>query len=191
MNMRVKRRKRSAKEKALRQEYGTPLPLFTALSDEVGGFTLDAAARDANHKCELYFTKKRCGLATSWLEALLMRGVTRRFAWLNPPFATQGDWVKKAYLSCLYEGFTVFVLLQARMGPRWFSRFASRASQIRLFTERVEYVAPAGVATTKCDFDSMILIFEPGRLNADPSRLNVALCDHLGRPLHTYARVAA
>lgn len=36
----------------------TPQSLFDELNAEFN-FTLDAAANDANHKCERYFTKKR------------------------------------------------------------------------------------------------------------------------------------
>lgn len=190
MATRVKRRKRSRKAIAERQEYGTPRPLFDALNDEFGGFELDVAASDANHLCPVYFTKNCSALEHPW--ASILRPGARRVAFMNPPFATQGIFVQRAYRACVEELFTVVILLQARMGPRWFSRYASRSSQIRLFVDRVEYVAPAAVAKTNgCDFDSMLLILEPGRLNADPSRLNVSLCDHLGRPLHTYAKVAA
>lgn len=189
MTIRAKRRKRSKREIALRQEYGTPPDLFASLCAEFGGFELDAAASDDNHLCPSYFTKEHSALEHDW--AGIIPPTARRLAWLNPPFSTQGLFVHRAYRACVEELFTVVVLLQARMGPRWFSRYASRASQIRLFTERVEYVAPGNIATNGCDFDSMLLVFEPSRLNHDPSRLNVALCDRLGRPLHTYARVAA
>lgn len=57
----------------------TPQSLFDELNAEFN-FTLDAAASDANHKCERYFTKKDNGLLQDW------QGET---VFCNPPYGNR------------------------------------------------------------------------------------------------------
>lgn len=45
--------------------WGTPPAIFDELNSEFR-FTLDAAASDANAKCDTYFTLETDGLAQSW-----------------------------------------------------------------------------------------------------------------------------
>lgn len=46
-------------------DWATPQEFFDSLNAEFG-FTLDAAADDSNHKCDIYFTKKENGLSKKW-----------------------------------------------------------------------------------------------------------------------------
>lgn len=53
-------------------EWATPRRFFDELNEEFH-FTLDPAANEENHKCEMFFTKEQNGLDRSW-------GATRCFA---------------------------------------------------------------------------------------------------------------
>jgi phage N-6-adenine-methyltransferase len=64
----------------------TPDDLFSKLNGE-HRFTLDAAANDENHKCDLYFTRESDGLAQSW---------AHQTVWCNPPYSDLLPWVRKA-----------------------------------------------------------------------------------------------
>lgn len=64
----------------------TPAEVFEPLHAE-HGFTLDAAASEANAKCARYFTRFTDGLAQSWA------GET---VWLNCPYSNIYAWLLKA-----------------------------------------------------------------------------------------------
>lgn len=77
------------------EKWATPQELFDELNREFH-FTLDPAASDDNHKCDLYFTEKEDGLKQSW---------TGHTVFCNPPYCRKtGDWVKKAYDECKTGG---------------------------------------------------------------------------------------
>lgn len=46
-------------------EWATPQDFFDRLNEEFH-FTLDPAADDFNHKCDLYYTEEQNGLAQNW-----------------------------------------------------------------------------------------------------------------------------
>jgi phage N-6-adenine-methyltransferase len=69
-----------------KQDWETPESVFAPLNAEFG-FTLDVCATAENAKCSRYFTATNDALKQPW------EGV----CWMNPPFGTQGTWVRKAY----------------------------------------------------------------------------------------------
>jgi hypothetical protein len=87
---------------------GVPLhrlpELFAARSEKVGGFTLDAAATEANAKCSDFYTEHGlfrfaatdCGFASP--VDLTTNGLTGPWegrVWINPPFSQIAAWVAK------------------------------------------------------------------------------------------------
>lgn len=52
-----------------KDDWETPQTFFEKLNEEFQ-FTLDAAASDRNHKCDIYFTKETDGLSQIWGGAL-------------------------------------------------------------------------------------------------------------------------
>lgn len=73
--------------------FGTPLFLFNQL-DRIFHFTLDAAANDDNHLCEVYFKNcLYCGLSRPWGMGT-WKGKHRVFA--NIPFSEKDLWIPKA-----------------------------------------------------------------------------------------------
>lgn len=66
---------------------GTDQAFFDALSERLGGFTLDVAAAPHNAKCDRFFTIEEDGLTQSW----------SGWVWCNPPFSDIRPWVQKAW----------------------------------------------------------------------------------------------
>lgn len=91
-----------------RMDWETPQDLFEEL-DARYHFTLDAAASDANAKCDRYYTSADDGLAQDWA------GET---VFLNPPYGRElPRWVAKAAGEALKPGTLVVLLVPARTHP--------------------------------------------------------------------------
>jgi site-specific DNA-methyltransferase (adenine-specific) len=99
---RLKRRASAARD------FGTPPEFFDELDREFH-FTLDAAASDAHHLCENYYTIKQDGLAQPW------SGVV----WVNPPFNGVRSWFEKA-LAESKRGATTVILSPVYSYVPWF-----------------------------------------------------------------------
>lgn len=92
---------------------GTPQALFDALHAEFA-FTLDAAADETNHKCDLWFGPG--GLA---LDALTEDwGGEGSVVFCNPPYSACKAFVAKAAEEAK-KGATVVLLVPARTDTRW------------------------------------------------------------------------
>ena len=102
-----------------RQNWETPDSVFVPLNDEFH-FTLDVCASADNTKCPVWFEEKDNALLQKWT------GV----CWMNPPFGTQKDWVKKAVESA-QQGATVVCLLPARTNTNWWHDYCLRYGEIR------------------------------------------------------------
>lgn len=76
-------------------EWSTPQDFFDELNKEFG-FTLDVAATDENHKCDIWLTKESDGLKSDW---------DGYVCWMNPPYGGHTkEWIKKAYEESLRGG---------------------------------------------------------------------------------------
>lgn len=126
-------------------EWSTPPDLFAELDRELGPFTLDAAATDANALCPAYFTAADDGLTQEWTGTV----------WLNPPYSSIAKWVAKAHQSA-QEGATVAVLVPARTDTVWWHEHATDA-EVRFLRGRLKF----GDATSGAPFPSALLIFRP------------------------------
>lgn len=109
-----------------RQDWETPPEIFDPLNQEFG-FTLDVCATDDNKKVASFFDKENDGLSKDW------NGV----CWMNPPFGTQGKWVKKAYESAL-GGATVVCLLPSRTNTNWWHDYCMKG-EIRFIRGRPKF----------------------------------------------------
>jgi len=110
-----------------RQDWETPLELFSPLDEEFG-FTLDVCANPLNAKVSRYFTKDQDGLKQSWAPDI---------CWMNPPFRVQGKWVKKAYDEA-QNGATVVCLLPARTNTNWFQDYCMKG-EVRFIRGRPKF----------------------------------------------------
>ena len=124
---------------------GTPQALFAALHAEFN-FTLDAAADETNHKCDLWFGPG--GLAVNALGEDW--GGEGSVVFVNPPYSDCKTFVAKAAEEAK-KGATVVLLVPARTDTRWWNDHIWDASAyapeqtIRVFAgEREIGVQPDG-----------------------------------------------
>ena len=129
-----------------RTDWVTPQPLFDLLDREFR-FTLDAAASDANHKCERYLTEAENALAALPFGEVI---------WLNPPYGRLGEWVQRVR-DWSIAGNTVVVLLPANTDTGWFSSVWYAADEIRFMYRRVQFVGGGNSNTG----GSMVAVYRP------------------------------
>ena len=129
-----------------KDDWETPLWLFKQLDDEFH-FTMDAAASDTNHKCEIYFTKEDNALLRNW------GGET---VFCNPPYGKGiGKWVEKAYRESRKPGTTVVMLIPARTDTKWFHNYILDVAEIRFIKGRLRFSG----ATVNAPFPSMVVVY--------------------------------
>lgn len=109
-----------------RQDWETPDSIFIPLDREFR-FTLDVCALSSNAKCSYYFTPEIDGLSQQWT------GV----CWMNPPFGSQGKWVRKAYEES-QRGVTVVCLLPARTNTNWWHDYCMKG-EVRFIRGRPKF----------------------------------------------------
>lgn len=109
-----------------RQDWETPESVFDPLNKEFE-FTLDVCASNENKKCANFYSIQENGLIQEW------KGI----CWMNPPFGSQGKWVKKAYESSR-NGATVVCLLPTRTNTEWFHNYCLRG-EIRFIRGRPKF----------------------------------------------------
>ena len=110
-----------------RQDWETPATVFDPLNAEFG-FTLDVCATAENAKCVRYYTQADDALKQAW------EGI----CWMNPPFGTQGAWVRKAYAESQRNGATVVCLLPARTNTNWWHDYCMKG-EIRYLRGRPKF----------------------------------------------------
>jgi phage N-6-adenine-methyltransferase len=137
------------------ETWATPQSLFDSLNAEFD-FVLDAAANDANHKCDIYFTKEDDGLAQDWYP--------HKRIWLNPPYdsrAVRGNlmkWVGKAH-SEAKKHCLVACLLPASTDTKWWHQYCVDGEQ-RFIKGRLKFNDGQG----RAPFGSVIVIFSTWRM---------------------------
>lgn len=127
---------------------GTRRDFFDPLNDE-HQFTLDAAASDANHLCERYYTRETDGLLCTWGGARV---------WCNPPYSRLEPWVAKAWFEMRNACDRVVMLLQANrceqgFWQRWVEPFRDNGPdadgislRTRFLSGRMRFVMPKDFA---------------------------------------------
>ncbi len=115
-------------------DWRTPPALFAALHAEFG-FTVDAAASDANALLPRYWTAETDGLAQSWAGEVV---------WCNPPYGSETKkWTRKAREEAA-KGATVVLLIPASTDTAWWHDDVMQATEVRLIRGRVNFRAPDG-----------------------------------------------
>lgn len=152
----------------------TPDVLFNALNEEFK-FTLDVAADESNHKCELWLGPGGLvedALSVSW------DGV----CWMNPPYSQVGAFIEKAAAERLL-GVTTVALIPARTDTKYWHqhiwdyehvnkcRAYDGASTLwkdgtwrqgvrgRFLKGRVKFVNPESTRSNSAPFPSAVIIF--------------------------------
>lgn len=131
-------------------EWETPQDFYNELNKEFH-FTLDPAATDENHKCNMYFTENEDGLKQSW------QGHT---VFCNPPYGRKiWQWVSKARDEWKQGNATVVMLLPARTDTRWFHEWIYGQADIRFIKGRLKF----GGSKNSAPFPSMVAVFQKKR----------------------------
>lgn len=116
--------------------FETPPEKYLAIAAPFGGFDLDVAASDSNHKCPKYFTQENSALENSW-EALK--------CFNNPPYSIKEDFLEKAYAESLL-GALVVNLLPNTTEAKWYRRWGALA-EIWELGGRINYLIDGKVPT--------------------------------------------
>ena len=137
-----------------RTDWETP-PLLFDLLDQEFRFTLDAAASDANHKCERFLTEEEDALAAD---------VFNEVVFCNPPYG-KGlmEWIKR-FGAWSFNQCTVVALLPANTDTAWFAVCWLFAHEIRFLHGRVQFVGGGNSNTG----GSMVVVFRPNPLTQVP-----------------------
>ncbi|MHB1956685.1 MAG: DNA N-6-adenine-methyltransferase [Sulfobacillus sp.] len=133
-------------------EWGTPQPIFDALSERFG-FSLDVCASEWNHKCARYFTKQDDGLSQDW---------GAETCWMNPPYG-RGEidrWMAKA-LDASRKGALVVCLVPASTDTAWWHDYAAKGD-VEFLRGRVKFIRPDGTPSPGSPaFGSAVVVFRP------------------------------
>lgn len=128
----------------------TPDGFFRKLDAEFG-FTLDAAATDANAKCARYFTVVDDALGKDW-------GQER--VWLNPPFGRGlKEWARKAW-EASRSGALVVMLVPSATDMDWWHDYILEADEIRFIRGRMSF-GSEDLTRNNYVFPVSLAIFQP------------------------------
>jgi phage N-6-adenine-methyltransferase len=122
----------STTDVAIKDSWQTPPQIFAALND-VFHFSLDAAASDLHHLCELYFTMDNDALSTDWGAYLEENNAPTRTVWVNPPFSNMGSFIDTAIRQSK-KGITTVLVSNWDHSSAWCSRALMGASEVWLVT---------------------------------------------------------
>ena len=126
--------------------WATPQDFFDNLNEEFH-FTLDPCANEANHKCDLFYTKEQDGLTKDW---------GGHVVFCNPPYGKEiADWVRYSYEQSQKPNTTVVMLIPARTDTRYFHDYIYGKAEIRFIKGRLKF----GDATTAAPFPSMVVVY--------------------------------
>jgi len=131
--MEVEVAKFNGRFESAKQDWETPIELFTEINREFQ-FTLDAAASSQNTKVpESYYTVDDDGLIQPW---------GNHVVWINPPYGERkkpiSAWVNKAYAESL-TGATSVLLIPARTNTNWFHDICLKHGEVRFIRGRPKF----------------------------------------------------
>lgn len=129
----------------------TPWPLFNAIDEALGPFSLDVCATEENRKCDDYFDEATNGLIQPW-------GADGDWTWCNPPYSRgQLDkWIGKAQdeREC---GIANVMLTRNETSARWFYEAHQIDASIIFLVGNVAF----GGMVSAAPFGSALLVFDP------------------------------
>lgn len=132
-----------------RHDWETPASLYAAIDKEFG-FTLDACATNANHKCLRYFTPADDGLRQPW---------AGHRVFCNPPYGREiGRWVAKAHSEAAGGACLAVLLIPARTDTQYWHEYIFGHAEVRFLKGRVRFEL-GGVAQGAAPFPSAVVVF--------------------------------
>lgn len=135
-----------------KQDYRTPPIFLDAVRRRFGltAFAIDLAASDDNAVAPLWYTEAEDALKQPW------RTKGREMGWLNPPFASIGPWVEKAWKESRI-GARVLVLLPAAVGANWWRDWVDGKCFVLFLNGRLTFVGEADAYVKDC----VLLVYGP------------------------------
>ncbi len=133
-----------------KDEWYTPKVLIDYVNDLGYAITLDPATTDAQAKrlnIMWYYTKETNGLDKDW------RGHN---VWLNPPFSTKNEWIKKAREEVDKGDTKVFMLLPASLETAVYQEHILGRARIHIPNKRIAFIDETGKQTQSSAFTSLI-----------------------------------
>jgi phage N-6-adenine-methyltransferase len=138
--------------------WATPQALVDELAAEFapGGFDLDPAADEVNHKAPAYYTREQNGLLQPWS----VNGKPSR-VFTNPPYGRNvGLWLAKARTEvAMGRAEVVVALVAVRTGSKWWHTHVIGHAEIRYLKGRVKFTRGDGPIRESPPFDSAVLIY--------------------------------
>lgn len=151
--------------------YPTPLSLFLPLDAEFN-FTLDGAALPNNAKCDRYVTPE--------MDFLTYQLQNERI-FINPPFSTPLNFIKRSIELFEYYNCLVVMLLPVDISTEWFSLITRKATEIRFIVGgRIKFVSPETGDWTDVCRGNHLAIFDPRHRNMGQVIRNIHI-DDLGK----------
>tara|TARA_R110002012_G_scaffold260756_1_gene442489 strand:- start:2497 stop:3063 length:567 start_codon:yes stop_codon:yes gene_type:complete len=146
----------------MKNSWGTDPVIFNAMNKEFN-FSLDAAANDQNHKCNMYFTKENNALEMNW--GWYLKNTDNKNVWINPPYGK--GFIKSFMQKCIEEkakGVTSVLLVPATLDAQWLP--IDQISEIRIVTGgRLSFYHPiSGKKVNGNTKGSMFVIFRPSKM---------------------------
>jgi phage N-6-adenine-methyltransferase len=122
-----------------KQDYETPADFMAAVEARFGGIAFDLAADGLNKKAPLYFNEANDALAQDWSpDALNVRDWTRRWLWLNPPFANIKPWAQKCNAE-FRTGADILFLVPAAVGSNWWRDYVDGQAAVLFLNGRIHF----------------------------------------------------
>lgn len=146
----------------LKNSWATDPLIFKAMDKEFN-FSMDAAANDQNHKCDIYLTRENDAIDQPW--GWILRDHKSKNVWINPPYGK--GYIKKFMQKCIEQkdiGVTSVLLVPATLDAQWLP--ISDISEIRIVTGgRLSFINPVdGTKVNGNTKGSMFVIFRPSKM---------------------------
>jgi len=150
--------------------WATPDEVFEELNERYGPFTLDAAANEANHKCDLWLGPgnkygEDC-LVCSWGEY----DVSIPRVWMNPPYSNPAPFVAKAWWEAHVGHCMVTMLLPGTTEVGWWKDYVYAVErrrfrpgvEVEFWPSRIRHIRPDGTRGGSPKFGSVVVTFYGG-----------------------------
>lgn len=157
----------------------TPREVFDSLNREFN-FVADMAADNDNHLCNTYFTEEDDSLSFDWAQMInaMVLGDQTKYVWLNCPYSSPMEWVRKAKEAQL-NGLGVVMLLNNDPSVGWYAEALETVSEIRHIiadktpdgkreysSGRVAFLDHNGNPQSGNNKPQVVLVFNPFKIGA-------------------------
>lgn len=137
---------------SIRDLWRTPKAVFD-FYDRRFNFTVDVAASNENHLCDMWITAEEDSLNpdTEW-------GVSN---WVNPPYSNIMPWVERA-ISQSNNGDVVVMLIPADTSVKWFKLAFENCTECHLISGRLAFInEETGNPVSGNNKGSVVFVFDP------------------------------